>query len=268
MHGGNAGIVLNAHLVVVLVTLLQSAQDGDGRKFVGLIDHDRLEAALQGLVFLKVLLILIECGGTNGTQFATGQRRLQDVGGIHCTLAAACTHQRVDLIDEKNDAALAARDLIDHALQALLKLTLVLRTSHQRAHVEREELLVLQVLRHIAAHDTPCQSLDNGGLTRTGFADEDGVVLRAPRENLEHAANLIVTADDGVELALSGEIHEVLGILLQRLIVVVGTLALHLLSLTQFEDGLTHVLLGGTGILQHAAHGRVDHEQRQQDGFA
>ena len=61
---------------MVLVTLLQTTQDGDGRKLVGLVDHDGLETTLQGLVFLEIFLILVQRGGTDGTQLATSQCRL------------------------------------------------------------------------------------------------------------------------------------------------------------------------------------------------
>ena len=38
--------------------------------------------------------------------------------------------------------------------------------------------------------DAECQTFDDGRLADTGFADEDGVVLLAPRENLCDALNL------------------------------------------------------------------------------
>ena len=252
LDGSDTGIILDTYLMVVLVALLQTTQDRDGREFIGLIHHHRLESTLKGLILLEILLILIQGGGTDGTQFATGQGRFQDVGGIHGTLATAGTHQRVDLIDEEDDAALTLGYLVDDALQALLKLTLVLCTSHQGTHVEGVELLVLQVLRHITTHDTACQTLHDGGLTRTRFTNQNRVVLRTARENLQHTANLIVTTYHRVELTLTGEVYEVLRKLLQRLIVIVSTLGLHLLSLSQFLDSLQHILLRTAGILHDA----------------
>ena len=224
LHGGNAGIVLYAHLVVVLVALFQSAQDADGTQLVGLVDHDGLEASLQRLVLLEVFLILVERGGSDGAQFAACQCGLQDVGSVHGPLAAAGTHQRVYLVDEEDDASLGLRHLVDDALQSLLELTLVFGTGHQCPHVERVELLVLQVLGHVAAHDAPGQSLDDGRLARSRFTYQDGVVLGASAQYLQHAAYLVVAPDDGVELALPGQLHQVFGIFLQRLVVVVGTL--------------------------------------------
>ena len=181
MHGGDTGIILDTYLVVVLIALFQTTKDRDGAELIGLIDHHGLETTFQGLVFLEIFLIFIEGGGTDRTQFASCQRGFQDVGGIHSTLALASTNQRVDLVDEKDDAPIGGSHLVDNALQALFKLTLVLRTCHQGAHVEREELLVLQVLRYVTTHNTLGQSLDDGGLTRTGLTNQDWVVLRTAR---------------------------------------------------------------------------------------
>ena len=63
------------------------------------------------------------------------------------------------------------------ALQALLKLAAVFCARDQCAHVQAEHGAVLQVLGHIAAHDTLGKALGDGGLTDTRLTDEDGVVL-------------------------------------------------------------------------------------------
>ena len=64
---------------------------------------------------------------------------------------------------------------------------------------------------------------------------------------------------------MTGQVNEVLGVFLQRLVVVIGTLRLHTLSLTQFKDGLAHILLVGTCVLEHTAHSGVDHEESQKN---
>ena len=254
--------------MVVLVAFLQSAQYGDGTHLVGLVDHHCLEAALQCLVFLEILLILVERRGTNGSQFATCQCRFQNVGGIHGSLAAASTDECVYLVYEKNDAPVGLSHFVDNTLQPFLKLAFILCTGHQCTHVERVELFVLQVLGHVATHNPACQSLDDGCLAGTWLANEYGVVLSAPRQYLQHTAYLVVATYHGVEFSLPCQVNQVLGILVQRLVVVVGTLALHALSLAQFEDGLAHVFLCGTGILQYPAHRRTDNQQCQQHRFA
>ena len=223
--------------MVVLVTLLDTTEDADGIHLVRLVDHDGLESTLQCLILLEVLLILVEGGCTDGSQLATSQGWLQDVGCIHGTFATTCTYEGMNLIDEEDDVAVGVGYFLDNALQALLELTFVLSTSNECAHVERIELLVLQVLRHIATHDTLCKTLHDGGLTSTRLTYQDRVVLGTARENLKHTANLFVTANHWVELATSGLLHEVLGVLFKTLIVLVGALALHVLTLSQLLDG-------------------------------
>ena len=253
-HGCDAGIVGDTNLVVVLIALLQSTQDRDGVDLVRLVDHDGLEAALQCLVLLEVLLILVKGGGTNGTQLTTGQCRLEDVGGIHGTLATAGTHQSVDLVDEENDVALSVGHLFDDALESFLKLTFVLGTGDEGTHVERVELFVLQILRYITTHDALGEALDDSRLTGTRFTDQNRIVLGAARKNLQHTANLLITSDDRVEFALSGSVDEVTGVFRESLIVLVTTGTLHFLTLAQFVDGLLHLLLCTARILENAAH--------------
>ena len=61
--------------------------------------------------------------------------------------------------------------------------------------------------------------------------------------------------------------HEVLGIFRERLVVLVARLRLHLLSLTEFLNGLNSVGLGHSGILQYAARRRVHLQEGEQYGF-
>ena len=168
-HGCNAGVVLNTHLVVVLVTLLQSTQNGYCREFVRFVHHYSLEASFERLVLLEVLLILVKRRGTNASEFATSKRRLQDVGCIHRTLASSGTHKSVYFVDEEYYTPVGIGDFLDDALETLLELALVLGSGNECSHVERVELLVLQVLRHVATHYTFCQTFNDCCLTRTRF---------------------------------------------------------------------------------------------------
>ena len=59
-------------------------------------------------------------------------------------------------------------------------------------------------------------------LPTPGGADQDGVVLRAAREHLHHAADLLVAADDGVDLALARALGEVDRVLLERRVAALG----------------------------------------------
>ena len=89
--------------------------------------------------------------------------------------------------------------------------------------------LVLQPFGHVAADDAAGQPLDDGGLADAGLADEHRVVLRAAREHLDDAADLLVAADDRIELALARQLGEVAAVALERLVGALGVLAGHAL---------------------------------------
>ena len=116
-------------------------------------------------------------------------------------------------------------DLLEHRLQALLELAAILRAGDQRAHVERDDALVLQAFGHVAADDALRQALDDGGLADAGLADEHRVVLGAARQHLDDAANLLVAADHRIELALPGELGQVAAVAFERLVGAFGILA-------------------------------------------
>ncbi len=92
------------------------------------------------------------------------------------------------------------------------------------AEVERHDALVLQSLGDVAHVDAARETLDDRRLADAGLADQDRVVLRAPRKDLDDAADLLVTADDRVDLAAARELREIARVALQRLVLVLGVL--------------------------------------------
>ncbi len=211
--------------MVSLVALLQPAQDrdrvGDGR----LADEDRLEASLESRVLLDVLAVLVERRRADRPQLAAGEHRLEHVRRVDRALRGACSHDRVQLVDEEDDLALGALDLGQHRLQPLLELAPVLRAREQRTDVERPDSLALQPFWHVAGDDPLREAFGDRRLADAWVADQHRVVLRPPREHLDHAADLLVAADDRVELPLLGELGQVAAELLERLIGALGILA-------------------------------------------
>ncbi len=155
-------------------------------------------------------------------QLAAGQGGLEQVGGVHRPLGFAGADQGVHLVDEQDDRAFRGDHLVQHRLQPLLELAAVLRAGDQRAHVQRQELLVLQGLRHVAVDDAQGQALDDGGLADARFPDQHGIVLGAPRQHLDGAADLLVAADHRVELLVPGGLGQVAGVALQRVVAFLG----------------------------------------------
>ena len=157
--------------MVQFVAILDAAQDRNGIRHVGLVYDHRLEAALQCLVFLNILLVLLERGGSNGVQFAAGQRRFQQVSRVHCALpAAAGPDERMNLVDEKNNLTVGVGYFFDHGFEAFFKLALVLGTRYQQPHIQGNQGLAFQVLGHVAVHDALRQAFHDGGFTYAGFA--------------------------------------------------------------------------------------------------
>ena len=190
-----------------------------------LADHHRLEAALERGVLLDVLAVLVERRRADGVQLAARQHRLQHVRRVHRAFGRAGADDGVQLVDEQDDLALGVGDLLEHRLQALLELAAVLRAGDQRAHVERDDPLVLEPFGHVAADDAAGEAFDDGGLADAGLADEHRVVLGAARQHLDDAADLLVAADHRIELALARELGQVAAVALERLVGAFGVLA-------------------------------------------
>ena len=238
--------------MVLLVLLLEAAQDRDGVLHRRLGDEDRLEAPRQRRILLDVLAVLVERGGADAVQLAARQRGLQQVAGIHGALGLAGADDGVQLVDEQDDAAALGLHLGQHGLQPLLELAAVLGAGDQRAHVERQQLLVLEALGHVALDDALRQALGDGGLADAGLADQHGVVLGAPRQHLDGAADLLVAADDRVDLAFGGRGREVAGVALERVVGLLGRGAVGGAALADVVDGLVERGRGDAGLVQGA----------------
>ena len=212
--------VLDAHAVVHLVALLQPAQDRDRVLDRRLTHEHGLEAPLQSRVFFYVLAVLVERGRADRAQLAAREHRLQQVRGVHGALGRAGADDRVQLVHEQDDPALGLLHLLQHRLQPVLELAAVLRAGDQRADVERDDAAVAQGLGDVARHDALREALDDRRLADARVADQHGVVLRAPRQHLDHAPDLLVAADHRVELALLRGLGEVTAEALERLVLV------------------------------------------------
>ena len=61
------------------------------------------------------------------------------------------------------------------------------------------------------------KALSNGSFANAGLADEHGVILFATAQNLDDATDFLVTANNGVQLALLGFSSQILTIFFQGL---------------------------------------------------
>ncbi len=94
------------------------------------------------------------------------------------------------------------------------------------------------------------QALDDGGLADARLADEHRVVLRAARQHLDDAADLLVAADDRVELALARQLGEVAAVALERLVLALGVLVGDALGAAHRGQRLEHASRRDAVLLQ------------------
>ena len=263
--GGHQSRVRDAHAVVLLVLLLEPAQDRDGVLHRRLGDEHRLEAPRQGGILLDVLAVLVEGGGADAVQLAAGQGGLEQVAGVHRALGLAGADDGVQLVDEQDDASALGLHLGEHRLEAFLELAAILGAGDQRAHVERQQALVLEALRHVALDDALRQPLGDGGLADAGLADQHGIVLGAPRQHLDGAADLLVATDDRVDLALGRRGGEVARIALERIVALLGRGTVGGAALAQIVDSAVEGGRIDAGLVERPAGlGGGLHAERQQ----
>ena len=77
-----------------------------------------------------------------------------------------------------------------------------LGARHQGGQVQQVDLLVPQLRRHLPPGDPLGDALGDGGLADARLADQAGVVLLPPGQDLDGAVDLTVPPDDVVEPAL------------------------------------------------------------------
>ena len=224
LHGCNYRFVLDAHLMVGFVFLLQSPKDGNGAFGIGFVYGNLLETALQGLVFLEIFLVFVQGGSPDGAEFAPGQRGFQDIGRIHGSLSAPGAHQRMDFVYKQYDVSVGGGYFLDHRFKPLFKLPFVFGTCNECPHVQGIDDLVLQVLRHVTLYYAVGQALGNGRFTRSRLPDQHRVVLGAPGEDLQDTPDFLVPSDYRIQLSAVCQFIEVPGVFIQGVIGVLRTL--------------------------------------------
>ena len=204
-----------AHMVVLLVARLERGQDLDRVLDARLLDIDGLEAALKGRIFSEVLTELLSRGGTNDLESTAREHGLEHRARIDRTLGRTGTDDGVHLVDKQDDVVGFGR-LLDHVLEALLKLTAILGTRDKTRQIERPDILVHKILGHIASSNLLRQALDDSRLAHAGIAQDKRIVLGAARKDLHHALDFLFAANHGIELAVARLLREVGGELLER----------------------------------------------------
>ena len=251
--GGDDGRIGDFHTVVYLVALLEATQDRDGVLHRRFLHTHLLEAPLKRRILFHALAVFVQRRRPDAMQLAPGQGRLQHVAGVDGALGLARADHVVQFVDEENDLALLLGQLVEHALQALLEFTAELGAGDQCTQVQSKYSFRLDPLRNFAVGDALRKTLDDGRLAHTGFADEHGIVLGAPLQNLHRAPDLVVAPDDRIEFALFGLFGEIDGVLFQRLAGFFSIRTVNAGAAANFVNGLLHCARHSAGVLKRAA---------------
>ena len=121
----------------------------------------------------------------------------------------------MDFIDEHNGAG-TGLDLLHHRFQPLLEIAAVAGAGQKRSHVELVDGAVQQDFGDFAVDDLAGQALGDGGLADARVADEQRIVLLTAAEDLDGAVDLLLAADQRVDLAFAGFLVEVDAIGVER----------------------------------------------------
>ena len=199
-----------AHAMMPRVPLAQAAKDFDRLVDARLLDHDRLESALERGIRLDVLSIFVEGRRADALQIAAGEFGLDHRAQVERrTFGGAGADERVQLVDEEHDVARAALDFVEDSFDAAFEFAAILRACDQRTEREREHAFAVQRARRVAAGDALREAFDDRGLSDARFADEARVVLAAARENRNDAIDFAVAPDDGIEFSFARELGEI-----------------------------------------------------------
>ena len=224
--------------MIDFIALFEASQNGNSILYGRLIDHDRLESSFQCGVFLNILSVLLEGRSADAVQFASGQHGLKHIACVHSAFRFACSDDRMQLIDKEDDLAVTLADVLQNGLKSLLKLASVLGACDQRSHIQGEDLLVLEPLRHVACGYSLGKTFNDRRLADAGFTDQNGIVLGLSGEDADHIADLRVSSNDGIQFLVSRFSDEFLAVLGKRIVGCLRIIRSHSLIASDSRQGL------------------------------
>ena len=112
------------------------------------------------------------------------------------------------LVDE-DDGVLILHQLLHDGLEPLFKLAAVLGSGDDERQIERQHALVGQEAGHLAVGDALRQPFDDGRLAYARLADQHRIVLGAAAQDLHHALQLLIAADQRIELVIHCRLGQV-----------------------------------------------------------
>ena len=218
LHRRFERLVEHLHLVVLFQRRRDAAHHQDRLLLARLVDLHDLEAARERRILLDVLLVFGPGRGGDRAQRAARQRRLEQVGRVAGAGRAAGADQRVRLVDEQDDRLGRRLHLLDDLRRRFSNSPFMLAPACSSPTSSARSVTSLQRRRHVARGDPQREAFDDRRLADARLAGEDRIVLPAPHQDVDDLADLLVAADDRVDLAAAGLLGEIDGELLERLL--------------------------------------------------
>ncbi len=159
----------------------------------------------------------------------------------------------MDLVNDEDDVAQFLY-LVDKALHPAFKLAPELGAGHQSGQVQKIDLFILKFVGHVPVVDAKGKALGNGGLAYARFTDEAGVIFLPAVQNLNGAGNLLVPADNVIQLAVGGFLGQGDTVIIQKL--PFGVLGLAVFLFPALGRGIAARLFAAGRLLPRGGGGR------------
>ena len=121
----------------------------------------------------------------------------------------------MELVDEQDHIRIL-RHLVDDGFQPLLEISSILRSCHDRTHVQRDESLVGKHRWDISRNYLDGNAFHYGGFADSRVADQHRIVLSAASQNLDHALDFCFSSNERIELSFACSLGYVVSELLER----------------------------------------------------
>ena len=218
LHSRFQRFIGDVYLMMRFIPVPQSLHDGDGFLIRGFFHRHRLEASGQRRIFFNMLSVFIQRSGADALDLPTGQRGLENIGGIHTAFRLSGPHNVLQFVNEQNHIA-AFSHFIQCVLQSFFKFTPVFAAGHHGPHIQGNDLFAIQVFGDGSLHDLLGQPFRHGRFTHPGFTDQHRIVFGSSGKDLDDPFNFGLTADHRIQFSLSRRFGEIPAIFLQTGIV-------------------------------------------------
>ena len=146
-------------------------------------------------------------------------------------------------------------NFVHNGFEALFEFAAKLRARDEAAHIQGKHAALFEFGGDVAGDDALGEAFGDGGFADAGAADKDGVVFGAADEGLHNAGDFVVAADDGVKLAVAGELGEVNAVAFQGAIGAFGARVGDAAVAAHFLERLIDCLLGDAEVGEQARGG-------------